>query len=144
VAAKLYLKGQILCNIEVEMHVFVCVCMHVCCVMLCFYGPPPEEKSHVRNFWLEREFLYWSLYLFTFQMFPHPGSPSTILPIPPFGSSMRLFLPPHPPPFLPLLCSVPLHWGIKPPQDQGPSLPLMPDKAILCYICCWIHGSLHV
>jgi hypothetical protein len=29
-----------------------------------------------------------------------------------------------------------LHWGIEPPQDQGCPLPLMPDKAILCYICC--------
>jgi hypothetical protein len=25
--------------------------------------------------------------------------------------------------------SIPLHWGIKPSQDQGPLLPLMPDKA---------------
>ena len=37
-----------------------------------------------------------------------------------------------PPPIHPLLphCpSIPLHWGIKPSQDQGPPLPLMPDKA---------------
>lgn len=27
----------------------------------------------------------------------------------------------------------PLCWGIKAPQDPGPPLPLMPDKAILCY-----------
>ena len=33
---------------------------------------------------------------------------------------------------------IPLHWG------QGPPLPLMPDTAILGYICCWSHGSLHV
>ena len=31
-------------------------------------------------------------------------------------------LPPHP-------STIPLHWGIKSPQDQGPPLPLMPDKA---------------
>jgi hypothetical protein len=46
---------------------------------------------------------------------------------------------------LPPPCPViPLHWGIKPFQDQGPLLPLMPNKAILCYICSWGHGSLHV
>ena len=40
-------------------------------------------------------------------------------------------LPTHPPthPHLPHSPSIPLHWGIKPSQDQGPSLPLMPDKA---------------
>jgi hypothetical protein len=26
-----------------------------------------------------------------------------------------------------------------PSQDQGPLLPLMHDKAILCYICSWSH-----
>jgi hypothetical protein len=36
------------------------------------------------------------------------------------------------------------HWGIKHPQDQGLLLSLMPDKAILCYICSWSCGSLHV
>ena len=36
---------------------------------------------------------------------------------------------------LPPLCHrISLHWGIKPSQDQGPLLPLIPDKAILCYI----------
>jgi hypothetical protein len=38
-----------------------------------------------------------------------------------------------PPPIHPLLphnSSIPLHWVIKLPQDQGPSLPLMSDKAI--------------
>jgi hypothetical protein len=47
-------------------------------------------------------------------------------------------------PLLPHLPSIPLHWDIEPLQDQGTSLPLMPDKAILCYICCWSHGSLHL
>jgi len=45
-------------------------------------------------------------------------------------------LPPHCPGIL-------LHWGIEPSQDQGPLLPLMLDKAILC-ICSWSHGSLFV
>jgi hypothetical protein len=35
-------------------------------------------------------------------------------------------------------------FGIEPPQDQGPLLSLMSNKAILCYICSWSYGSLHV
>ena len=46
-------------------------------------------------------------------------------------------LPPH-------HSSIPLHWCIQPPQYQGPLLPLMLDKAILCYICSWGLASLHV
>jgi hypothetical protein len=73
---------------------------------------------------------------FTFQMlFPFLVSPpKTPYPI----------LPPsaHP---LPLPCAaIPLHWTIWPSQDQGPLLPLMSNKAILCYICSWSHESLHV
>jgi hypothetical protein len=46
---------------------------------------------------------------------------------------------------LPLPCpGIPLHWGIEPSQDQGTLLTLMPNKVILCYICGWSHGSLHV
>ena len=78
--------------------------------------------------------------------FPVTSTPTThhILPSPFPFASIRVLL--HPPthPLLPHLSSIPLHWGIKPPQDQGPPLPLMPDKAILCYICIWSHGSLHV
>ena len=48
-----------------------------------------------------------------------------------------LYVSAHPP-------GIPVHWGIKPPQDQGPPLPFMPDKGILCYICSWSHRSLHV
>jgi hypothetical protein len=29
-------------------------------------------------------------------------------------------------------------------RTKGPLLPLMPDKAILCYKCSWSHGSLHL
>ena len=56
---------------------------------------------------------------------------------------------PHPIP-LPLLlnpptpASLPLHWGIETSQDQGPLLSLTSNKAILCYICGWSHGSFHV
>jgi hypothetical protein len=45
---------------------------------------------------------------------------------------MRVF--PHPPLLSPHP-RIPLHWGIKPSQDQGPLLPLKTEKAILCYIC---------
>ena len=49
-----------------------------------------------------------------------------------------------PQPTYPYCSNIPLHWDIKPPQNQGPPLPLMPDKDIFCYICIWSHGSLHV
>ena len=39
---------------------------------------------------------------------------------------------------------IPLHWGIEHSQDQRPLLPSMSNKAILCYICSWSHGSLQV
>jgi hypothetical protein len=46
---------------------------------------------------------------------------------------------------LPLPCpGIFLHWGIKPSQNQGPLLLLMYNKAILCYIYSWSHGSLQV
>jgi hypothetical protein len=37
-----------------------------------------------------------------------------------------------------------LYWGIEPSKDQGPLLPLMSHKVILCYICTWSHESHHV
>jgi len=33
------------------------------------------------------------------------------------------------------------HFSFIPPQDQGPPLPLLSGKAILCYICISSHGS---
>ena len=76
---------------------------------------------------------------------PFQVSPSeTPYPIPPPLASMRVLSHPiiHP---LPSSClSIPLHWGIKHPQAQGPLLPLMSNKAILCHICGQCHGLLHV
>jgi len=43
----------------------------------------------------------------------------------------------------PFTTGISLHWGIELSQNQGPFLPLMPDKTILCYICSWSHGSPH-
>jgi hypothetical protein len=50
---------------------------------------------------------------------------------------IHLLTPPHHP-------GIPLHWSSKPSVDQGPLLPLRPDKAILSYICSWGHWSFHV
>jgi hypothetical protein len=52
-----------------------------------------------------------------------------------------------PPPTHPLLThspSIPLHWDIEPAQNKGPPFLLMLDKIIMCYICSWSHGYLHV
>ena len=37
-----------------------------------------------------------------------------------------------------------IYWGIEPSQGQRPLLPVMFDKAFLCYIWGWSHGSLHM
>jgi hypothetical protein len=47
-------------------------------------------------------------------------------------------------PDLPHCPSIPLTLGIKLSQDQGPSLQLIPDEAILCSIWSWSYTSLHV
>jgi len=39
---------------------------------------------------------------------------------------------------------LPIHWKNEPSQDKELLLLLMPDNAILCYICSWSHGSIHV
>jgi hypothetical protein len=57
---------------------------------------------------------------------------------------MRVFSHPSTHPLLLPLSGIPLQMGIEPSRDQGPVLPLIPDKAIFCYICSWSHGSLHV
>jgi len=73
---------------------------------------------------------------------PFPDFPSgKPLCHPPPPASMRVLL--HPPThsLLPPYPGIPLHCGIEPSQDQGSLLPLMADKAILCYIFSWSHGS---
>ena len=84
----------------------------------------------------------YALYICISNIIPFPVSPlESPYPIPPPLASMRMFpthpLPPHGP-------QIPLHWGTEPSQDQQPLLPLIPDNAILCCICSWSHGSLHV
>ena len=75
--------------------------------------------------------------LFPFLVFP--SSNSYLIPSPHFYEGA-----PHPP-----ITPTSLRWHsstLEPPSftDHGPPLPLMPDNAILCYICDWSHGSLHV
>ena len=47
------------------------------------------------------------------------------------GVTLSAYTLPHP------SLHIPLHWGIKPSQDQGPLLLLMLNKAILCCIYAW-------
>ena len=63
-------------------------------------------------------------------------------PVSPPESPYSIFPPSHP--LQPLCHGIFLHWGIKPYENQGPFLPLMSDMTILCYMCTWSHGSLHV
>ena len=69
----------------------------------------------------------------------HPGNPLSHPPSSCFYEGVPQPINPLPP----LYPRIPLHWGINPSQDQGSLLPLMPNKVILCYICCSIH-MLHV
>jgi hypothetical protein len=80
---------------------------------------------------------YWFIYLY-FKCCP-PFLASSPPPPP------RLYEGAYPPtPTSRHLPSTSLHWGIEPPQNQGPLLPIMSDKSILCYIWGWSYGSLHV
>jgi hypothetical protein len=81
---------------------------------------------------------YWIVYLH-FKCYPCSQYPWNPLFHPFSPTSIRVF--PHLPTYSHLhACGavdthpqIPLHWGIKPSQDQGPLLPLMPDKTIFCY-----------
>jgi hypothetical protein len=76
-----------------------------------------------------RTIFYWLFYLFTFQMLSSflvsPPQTPYLIP-PPTPASMRVLTHPPTPAHHP---SIPLYCGIKPPQDQGPPLPVMPDKS---------------
>jgi hypothetical protein len=91
----------------------------------------------------DNSFLLVILFIYISMLSPFPVSHlQTPYPIPLSPDSMRVLpasdpVPPHHP-------GIPLHWSIEPSQNQGPLLPVMHNKAILCYICIWSHGSLHV
>jgi hypothetical protein len=80
---------------------------------------------------------YWLFYLH-FKCYPPSQfpfhKPPILYPFPllPWGCSSTHSLPLHDP-------SILLPWGIEPSLDKGPPLPLMSDKAILCYIYIYIH-----
>jgi hypothetical protein len=84
-------------------------------------------------------FIYISNVIYPLSRSPTPSEILYPIPVPLLlwgCSPVHPLPPPHP--------LIHLHWGIEPSQDQGPLIPLMPDKAILCYICSWCHGFLHV
>ena len=95
------------------------------------------------NFIVTNNFNGYFLYLH-FKCYPLSRSP---LWKPPISSPLPCLCEGVAPPIHQLLPSspcIPLHWGIKHPQAQGPLLPLMSNKAILCHIRGRSHGSLHV
>jgi hypothetical protein len=101
------------------------------------YAVTTEEFFVFCSFLLDFFFLQCKCYLLS--LVP----PWVPLSHPPSIASMRVFpLPTHS--VLPPYTGIPLHWGIMPSQDQESLLPLMPNKAILCYICDWSHRYLHV
>jgi len=78
-------------------------------------------------------------FLVMLNVFPFPVAPPLTPPCLSEGApptTHGLMVPQHP--------SIPLPWVIKPLQDQGAPLPVMPDKAIFCYTSSWSHGSPHV
>ena len=88
-----------------------------------------QGKKNVITSYLWENNFYFLLdifFIYIENVIPFPGFPS------------RTPCSPTQPLLLPGPC-IPLHWGIEPSQDQGPLLPLMTDKAILCYICSWNH-----
>jgi hypothetical protein len=113
------------------------ICSELClCNSFHGYFLPPSKKDrsiHTLIFLLLEFHVFCKLYLGYSELqmlFPFSVSPlQTTYPIPSYPASMRVLLPPtHS--LLPHCPSIPLHWGIKPSQeDQGPPLPLMPGKA---------------
>lgn len=69
-----------------------------------------------------------------FPVFP-PQNPYPLSPPPAFMRALPNL------PILPQCPSIPLPWVIEPPQDQGPPLPLMTDKGLLCYISSWTNDG---
>jgi hypothetical protein len=95
-------------------------CYCCCCLLVCFHCIL---------------FIGYFIYLH-FKCYP----PSVfLLHKPPSSLLLTLYEGAHSPahPILPQRPSVLLYWVIK---DQGAPLPVMADKAVLCYISSWSHG----
>ena len=84
------------------------------------------------------------LFIYISNVITLPGFCSTDLLSQPSFTLLLRGAPPPTYPLPPYHPQISLWWSIKPSQDQGPPLSLMPGKAILYYICSWSHGSLHV
>jgi hypothetical protein len=115
--------------------------VNICVRNSCETGSSSESGKVLEN---TTFFKNWIFYVFTFQMLsPFLVSPPDSPCFPTSRTSMRVLSLSHTHSHLTTLAF--LYTGkFEPSQDQGPLLPLMLDKAILCYICCWSHGSLHV
>ena len=106
--------------------------------------PSPQPRDLLFFFLFLLLFIfYWIFILFTFQMFsPFQVSLSkTSYPILPSPASMRVFS------YLPTPIFPPWHsptLGHRTPSGPRASPPTDANKAILCHICSWSHGSLHV
>jgi hypothetical protein len=88
-------------------------------------------------------FLLGILFIYISNVLTFPGYPlEAPYPILLPSASMRVL--PNPLTHSCLSTRILLHWSTEASQDQKPLLPLMPNKAILCYICSWSHESLHV
>jgi hypothetical protein len=98
--------------------------------------------------WLLRRVLFYFLldifFIYISNVFPFLGLPFGNPLSRPLSPCLYEGASPHTLP-LPSSCpGIPLLWSIEQPQAQGPFLPLMSNKAILCHICSQCHGSLHV
>jgi hypothetical protein len=107
----------------------------------------PDLERQILHFLYKRcfsFFLGYYIYLhfkcYPFSWFPLWEPPSYYPPFSCFYKSAPLST--HP--LLPPCPGIPLHWGIESSWDQGPLLSLMIFKAILCYICGWSPGTLHL
>jgi hypothetical protein len=81
-------------------------------------------------------FIYIHFKCYSLSLIPPPKKPHPITPYSCFYEGAPPLLPPCP--------HIPLHWDIEPSWDLEPLLPLMLDKAILCCMYGWSHGSFHV
>ena len=99
-----------------------------------------EQELKRYSFFLLLDIFF--IYISNVNPFPSPPKGNPL-----FHQPSSCFYEGVPPPTYPLLPphpGIPLHWDIEPSQDQRPLLPLMPNKAILYYICSLSHGLLHV
>jgi hypothetical protein len=115
---------------------FVClfVCLFCFLLFVCFYYT--DMFSSFKH-------LLIILFYYITNAVPLSGLPLIYPLIQPSLLCLKESAPPptHPP--LPDSSSISILWRINPPQDQVAPLPVMPDTAVLCYICRRSHGTTH-